>query len=264
MLIPVGDVELAVERHGDPDRPVLLLVHGFTGSAGDWAGVVDALAERRHVVTMEHRGHGASTNTGDEATYRFDQLVDDLAGLLDALVLDPIDLLGHSMGGIVAMRYALRHPERLRSLILMDTGAAASPDSPSAGFMRAGFDIARDGGMAAVLASLERFLPDDEEGAQTRAQLRHNYASMDVAAFVALGEELLTHESVLDQLASLAVPTTVIVGEHDNGLRGPSYDLAMTIPGAELEVIADAAHSPQIEARDAWLAAVGRHLDRTA
>ena len=263
MLIPVGDVELAVERYGDPDQPILVLVHGFTGSAGDWDGVVDALAERRHVVTMEHRGHGASTNTGDQSTYRFDQLVDDLTGLLDALDLDRVDLLGHSMGGIVAMRYALRHPERLLSLILMDTGAAASPETPFAASMRGGLDLAREGGVAAVLATLEGFLPDDEDGRRTRAQLQHNYAGLDLAGFLALGEELLTHESVLDQLASLVVPTTVIAGEHD-GLLEPCHDLARTIPGAELEVIPHAGHSPQIEGREAWLAAVGRHLDRTA
>ncbi len=263
MLIPVGDVELAVELHGDDSLPALVLAHGFTGSARDWAGVVDELAELRHVVTVEHRGHGASTNTGDEATYTFDHLVTDLGGALDGLGLDRIDLLGHSMGGIVAMRYALRHPERLRSLILMDTGAGASADNPSAGFMRAGFGLAREGGMARVLETLERFIPDDEGGKQTREQLAHNYAAMDVAAFLALGEELLTHPSILDRLGALTVPTTVLVGEHDTGLRRASDDLAATIPGAVLGVIADSAHSPQIEARDAWLDAVRRHFVRT-
>jgi pimeloyl-ACP methyl ester carboxylesterase len=144
----------------------------------------------------------------------------------------------------------------------MDTGAGASPDNPSAAFMRAGLELARTGGMDAVLESIERFIPDDEDGRRTRDHLRHNYPAMDAAAFTALGEELLTHASILDQLAALVVPTTVIVGEHDKGLRSASDDLAATIPGAVLEVIAHAAHSPQVEAREAWLEAVGRHLDR--
>ena len=59
-------------------------------------------------MTYDHRGHGESPNTGDAATYVFDQLVADMAGLVDSLGLGQFDLLGHSMGGIVAMRYACR------------------------------------------------------------------------------------------------------------------------------------------------------------
>jgi pimeloyl-ACP methyl ester carboxylesterase len=262
MLITVGDVDLAVERHGTGDPFVLL--HGFTGAASDWAGVVDQLATLREVITVEHRGHGDSTNTGDAATYTFDQLVRDFAGVADALALERFDLLGHSMGGIVAMRYALGHQERLRSLVLMDTGAAASPEGPSHAFMRAGFDLARQGGMDAVYETIARFMGEGEEGDRARADLKDKYGRMDPVAFTTLGEELLVHPSVLDRLAGLRVPTTVLVGEADQGLRPEADALAATIPGAVLVVIPDAAHSPQVENREAWLEAVIAHLHRTA
>jgi pimeloyl-ACP methyl ester carboxylesterase len=261
VLIAVGDVELAVVRHGAGDP--LVLLHGFTGSALDWDGVVGALCAAREVITVEHRGHGASTNTGDAASYRFDQLVDDLHGVVEHLDLPPFDLLGHSMGGIVAMRYALRHRDRLRSLLLMDTGAQATP-GPSAGWMRAGMERGLRDGMLAVYEAIEPYLGEGEAADATRARMRASYAAMDPIAFAQLGEELLTHESVLPQLASLDLPTTVLVGEDDTGLRGASDDLAATIPGAVLEVIPGAAHSPQLEARDAWLAVVEGHLARRA
>jgi 3-oxoadipate enol-lactonase len=92
--------------------------------------------------------------------------------------------------------------------------------------------------------------------------MKTKLGQMDTVAFTELGEELLTYPSILDQLAGLGIPTTVIVGVNDHGLRGPADDLASTIPGAELALIADAAHSPQDENRDAWLAAVERHLAR--
>jgi pimeloyl-ACP methyl ester carboxylesterase len=262
VLISVNGVELAVERYGDGEPFVLL--HGFTGGAGDWAGVVDDLTAHRQVITVEHRGHGASTNTGDEATYTFDQLVADFAQVADDLGLERFDLLGHSMGGIVAMRYALAHPDRLRSLVLMDTGAAASPEGPQHAWMRAGFELSREGGMTAVFDAIAPFLGDGEAGERARADVRTKYDQMDPAAFRALGEELLVHPSVLDRLATLPVATTVIVGEHDPGLRTESDALAATIPEAVLVVIPDAAHSPQVEQRDAWLAAVIDHLRRTA
>lgn len=258
MLIPVDGVELAVQSHGDGEPFVLL--HGFTGRAADWDGVVDELTAVRRVVTVEHRGHGHSTNTGDAASYTFDRLASDLAAVVDALGLDRFDLLGHSMGGIVAMRYALANADRIRSLVLMDTGAGASQEPTAAGFMRAGIERARTDGLAAVYEQLATFLPDDG----SREVVRANFEHMDPVAFCTLGEELLTHPSMLDRLASLEVPTTVLVGEHDAGLRGAADDLAATIPRAALVVIPDAAHSPQVENRAAWLEAVLAHLRRPA
>lgn len=262
MLIAVNGVELAVSSHGEGDA--LLLVHGFTGNAGDWSGVVEHLAADRRVITVEHRGHGASTNTGDLATYTFDQLVDDLAVMVDLLELDRFDLLGHSMGGIVSQRYALRSPDRVRSLVLMDTGGRPDPEGTSSAFMRAGIERARTGGTMAVYDEIAPYLGEGAEGDVLRAGLRRNFECLDPVAFVALGEELLTYRSMLDELAGLAVPTTVLVGENDVGLRTAADDLAATIPGAVLVVIPDAGHSPQVDNRGAWLDAVEAHLARRA
>jgi 2-succinyl-6-hydroxy-2,4-cyclohexadiene-1-carboxylate synthase len=255
VLIAVNGIEVSVADHGSADDHPLVLVHGFTGRASDWDGVVDDLTQHRRVLTVEHRGHGHSTNTGDASTYTFDQLVLDLAAVVDALGLERFDLLGHSMGGVVAMRYALAHPERLTSLVLMDTGAGASHDEVAATFMRAGIERARAEGLLAVHEQLARFLPEE-----TRATVRQNFELMDPVAFCALGEELLTHPSILDQLAGLALPTTVLVGEHDAGLRSAADDLAAAIPGARLVVVPDAGHSPQVENRAAWLEAMRSHL----
>jgi pimeloyl-ACP methyl ester carboxylesterase len=255
VLISVAEeVELHVEVQGEGDP--LVLLHGFTGSARDWDGVVPRLADGRQVVTVEHRGHGRSTNTGDAATYRFDQLVADLRVVVEHLGLAPFDLLGHSMGGVVAMRYALGHPGRLRSLLLMDTGAGAAPGDGES-WLRGGIELARTGGTAAVLEAIAPFVGDEE-----RAGLEANLGPMDGVAFATLGEELLAYGSVLPQLAHLDLPTTVLVGEHDTGLRTAADDLAGTIPGAVLEVIAGAGHSPQTDQPEAWLGVVRRHLER--
>jgi len=238
----------------------LVLVHGFTGSSLDWVDVIEPLARDRQVVTFDHRGHGESPNTGDASTYTFDQLVADMTVLLDDLELDRFDLLGHSMGGVVAMRYALAHPERVRSLVLMDTAAGSA--TGNAEMMRAGIEMVRTQGTSALFELIQGFLGEGEVADVQRARMRTKLAQMDPVAFTELGEELLTYPSVLDRLAGLEIPTTVLVGVDDHGLRGAADDLAATIPGAELVVIPDAAHSPQDENRDAWLAAVEHHLTR--
>jgi pimeloyl-ACP methyl ester carboxylesterase len=256
--VRVNDVELAYDVVGA--GPPFVLVHGFTGSSLDWTDVVDALARQRTVVVFDHRGHGESTNTGDESTYTFSQLTDDLTALVDALELAPFDLLGHSMGGVVAMRYALAHPERVRSLVPMDT--AARPTTRNPAFFRTGIELVRSKGMHALYEVVHPFLGNGERAEVLRGRVRIKFEQMDPAAFCAFGEELLTYESLLGDLPRIDIPTTVIVGEHDNGLREDAEELAATIPDAVLCVIPAAAHSPQDENREAWLEAVEAHLKR--
>jgi 3-oxoadipate enol-lactonase len=158
------------------------------------------------------------------------------------------------------MRYTLENPGRVRSLVLMDTAAGAAADN--AQMMRAGIEMVRTQGTAALYELIQGFLGDGDAADAQRARVRRKLAQMDPVAFTELGEELLTYPSVLGRLGGIAVPTTVIVGVDDHGLRGAADDLATAIPGAELVVIPDAAHSPQEENRDAWLDAVRHHLSR--
>jgi pimeloyl-ACP methyl ester carboxylesterase len=255
----VNGIDLAYDIQGS--GPDFVLVHGFTGSSLDWADVIEPLSERHRVVTLDHRGHGESTNTGDLASYSFDQLVSDLDALLDALGLQQFDLLGHSMGGIVAMRYVLGPGRaRVRSLILMDT--LAEPPAGMGDFMRAGVGIVREQGTGALYDMSAAMLGNDAHGDVLRARLRTKLDQMDPVAFAALGTELTEFPSLLDRLPTIDVPTTVIVGEHDTGLRPAADDIAAAVPNAKQLVIPNAAHSPQDENRAAWLDAMNEHFNR--
>jgi pimeloyl-ACP methyl ester carboxylesterase len=264
--VTVNNVALDYAITGTPadDGLPLVLVHGFMGNARTWAPIMPGLTANRQVVTYDHRGHGASTNTGDAATYTFDQLVADFTALVDAIGLERFHLLGHSMGGVVAMRYTLGHPDRVASLIPMDTAAAAAAnqdDDPNVGFMRTGVDVARTQGMAALFDVINAAIPDAPEFAEMRESLRYDLNAMDNLAFVRFGEELLQYPSFLDKLAGLTIPATVLVGENDLGLRAASDAMAATIPNAKLVVIPNAGHNPHAENPQAWLEAVTGHLD---
>ena len=146
----VGSVELEVEEHGAGARP-FLLVHGFTGSRDDFREMLPRLATRGRTLAVDLRGHGGSTNTGDPAGYDLETLRDDVLALLDTLGIERYDLLGHSMGGMVALRLTLAAPERVASLVLMDT--APGPIDPAARrFFEAGAKIAGENGMEALAA----------------------------------------------------------------------------------------------------------------
>jgi pimeloyl-ACP methyl ester carboxylesterase len=268
-VVAVNGVELAVDDRGEQaeDAVPLVLVHGFTGGRVDFADVIDALAEDRRVVTWDHRGHADSTNTGDPATYTFDQLAADMAGVLAELGINAFHLLGHSMGGVVAQRYVLAHPEQVRSLVLMDTAGAAMRGIPPE-LIEATVAKGRAEGMAAVAETMRQMLAAAPmpEGSRDRIleRLVHKLSKMDVEAFDALGRALGEYPSMLERLgAEVTVPVTVIVGADDVGLRPAADALHEAIPGSSLVVIPYAAHSPQDENPAAWLAALRTHLARS-
>ena len=258
--LTLDGVDLAYDDSGE-GMPPLLLLHGYTGAASDFADVIPPLAASRRVVAYDQRGHGDSTNTGNARTYTFDQLTDDLTAFVDALDLAPVDLLGHSMGGVIAMRYVLAHPERVRSLVLMDTAAAPAGAMPKE--IRDGLiDLAHEQGMPAVFNVIRGFLTNAGMAEDVIERMERKFNRMDPEAFGALAEGLETYASLIERLPEISCPTLVMVGELDAGLRASADVLALSIEGADLVVIEGAGHSPQEDRPDAWIAAVEAHLAR--
>lgn len=267
-VIEVNGVALAVDDRGGvgSDAAPLVLMHGFTGGRVDFADVIDDLARDRRVVAWDHRGHADSTNTGQPSTYTFDQLADDAAGVLAALGIEELHLLGHSMGGVVAQRFALAHRSQIRSLVLMDTAGAAMSALP-ASWIDTTVAQGRTEGMGAVAVAMRRMATEmpvpPEAKERILDRLEEKLTKMDVEAFDSLGRALSAFPSMLERLgAELHVPVTVIVGEHDTGLRPAADALHAALATSELVVIPDAAHSPQDENPAAWLQAVRDHLAR--
>lgn len=253
--------QLAVDEAGVGGRP-LLLVHGFTGARLDFADHLDALADAGWwVVAPDLRGHGESWQPADESAYSFDHFATDVWALVDALGWERLVLLGHSMGGMIAQVAALQRPAALDGLVLMDT--THGPLDLDRALAELGAQIVREGGMPAVKAVLDSMgddaplsTPAHERLLAERAGYRelgdqkflgsspHMYASM-------LGQ-LLDQADRLDDLTRLDVPTLVLVGEQDEPFLAASEAMAAAVPGARLEVIPDAGHSPQFENPDAW------------
>jgi 2-succinyl-6-hydroxy-2,4-cyclohexadiene-1-carboxylate synthase len=270
--VRVNGIEVAYDEAGAGGRP-FVLVHGFTGSRWDFAGQLPALAARGRTLAPDLRGHGAS-GRGPDSDYRFDQLARDVLGFLDAVGVERCDLLGHSMGGMVALRLVLAQPERVASLVLMDT-AAAPLALPGMSFLEVAAKIALEQGMeqlyrlsrqmgeadphrpAAIRRHIERVGADTYYG-----WVRDKMLAMDARAFAALGPELARSESLVPRLGEIRCPTLVMVGAEDAPFLAPAREMAAGIPGARQVVIPDAAHQPQLENPDAWRAAILDHLAR--
>jgi pimeloyl-ACP methyl ester carboxylesterase len=261
--VKLDDMTIEWEEHGSGSRP-LVLVHGFTGSRDDFADVVPDLVDLGPITLVDQRGHGGSSNPG--SGYDYAQLVSDLCCVFDAAGIARADLLGHSLGGMVALRFALAHPERVASLILMDTSADAVPGF--SGALARMLESVRQHGMRRVVAGVETMALAGEdrdialiEGDERfRDRLRAKLEVLDPAAFLTLAPMLSEQPSIAHQLGAISCPTTVIVGEHDATFLAPADALARGIAGAELVRIAGAGHSPQKSGRAAWVAAVRAHL----
>jgi pimeloyl-ACP methyl ester carboxylesterase len=266
-------VEIEYEDHGE-GRPPFVLVHGFTGSRDDWLEQLPDLGKLGRTIALDLRGHGGSSKTGDLASYRFETVIDDLVALQDELGLGPWDLLGHSLGGMVALRFALAHPGRVRSLLLMSTAPHGVPVT-SRPLVEAGAQYGRAQGMAALAAIMRQ--GQGRAGPPPPARLRvvqqmgedafwtrvaRKIEQMEPDSFLGLGGMLYDQEDVVGRLAELRVPTTILVGEEDTVFLEPTELMRKNIPGAVAVILRNAAHSPQVETPGPWLDAVREHLAR--
>jgi esterase len=120
-VVRVGDLALHYVEWGPVDAPPVVLLHGITGHARVWDRLARALAARFRVLALDQRGHGDSAAPAD-ADYRVAAMAADLAGFADALHLRRLSLVGHSLGGRIAIAYAAEHADRVDRLVLVDIG----------------------------------------------------------------------------------------------------------------------------------------------
>lgn len=264
----VDGVTLAWDRWGPDDGVPLLLVHGFSGSAFDFALRIEALAADRPVIALDHRGHGRSSKPGRLDAYSLDRLAADLAAFVEANVAGPFDLLGHSMGGVLVQKLVLGHGPDVRRLVLMDTSATDFvPDDEPTAAMIAGFLTSYDpaeGLPSAMPPSPEDALVEAATPQAWRDRKDELSAGFDPYAMKVLGTALLAGTEPLglgDAIRAIDVPTLVLVGSLDGALVDRADEMAAMIPGATLVRIDGAYHSPQVTHPDEWLTAVLGHLD---
>ncbi len=274
-IVVGAGVELAVRLDGDPAGLPVLVLHGYMHEGGPWDPVAHAVADEGYfVVRPDHRGHGGSTDVGDEAAYTFERLLGDALAVMDDLGLSSVHLVGHSMGGFIAQMMAVRHQVRLRSLVLV--GCSPMPGKPAG---RIGPRIRRIVGyrigperlmrwLSPVLSRLSLGAGRDRSVRERReglAAFADSAGRQDPAAFVALGEALRHHDDLRPLLPTIAVPTTVVVGEHEiQKIRAGADIQAATIPGAAMEVIDDAGHGVPTEQPAAFAEVLVDHLARSS
>src|SRR5262245_8930235 len=111
---PVNGLKMYYEIHGSGE-PLVLLHGAFMAITDEWADWANELAKTRKVIAVEMQGHGRTADIKRDMTY--ENLSDDVAGLLEYLKIERVDVVGYSLGGVVALQTAIRHPEKVRKVV---------------------------------------------------------------------------------------------------------------------------------------------------
>jgi pimeloyl-ACP methyl ester carboxylesterase len=233
--------------------PALVLVHAFPFDSRMWRKTAAALAGRCQVITPDTRGFGLSDLGSDG--FSIADLADDVAALLDVLDLPAATVGGLSMGGYVALAFARRHRDRLKSLILADTKAAA--DTPEARQGReAAITLVQTQGVGALLEKQIPRLLSASASDSLRDEVRALGAQPPDAVIAAI-RALRDRPDRTSELPEITVPTLIVVGTQDAlSPAGEGRAMAAAMPDARVVEIPGAGHLSNLQNPDAFAAAL--------
>ena len=241
---------------------VLLLVHGFPIDRRIWADQLTGLADIRRVVAPDLRGRGKSPSS--DTSWTIETLAEDLAETIRSLGVESVDLAGLSMGGYIAFALLRKHPELVRSLILVSTRAA--PDAPE---YKTGREMtaerAKKFGTRALAESMIDKLLTPNVPREVRDRVLEMFDSVPGETSAADSLAMRDRADSTEMLGSILIPTLVIEGEEEALLpAGSGRAMAETIPGAYLASIPAAGHFAPIENPEEFNARVRMFFATTA
>jgi pimeloyl-ACP methyl ester carboxylesterase len=244
------------------DGPTVLLLHGIGSGSASWEGQFDGLGDRLRLIAWDAPGYGGSDPLPDETPAATDY-ADAAVALLDALDIEAVHLLGHSMGGLIAATVAARYPDRLLSLTLSDPagGYANAPDEVRVGRMQARIQAIEELGPAGMA---ERRAPEVLSADAPPAAFDKVRAVMSRLrpAGYAQAARMLHSSDIMDDAQRIAAPAAVMCGGADtvtpeDGCRR----IAAAIPGATYRTLEGLGHACYVEDpavfNDALLDAIG-------
>ncbi len=242
-------IKLHYEVHGI--GPALILTHGYSSTSAMWNGQIDALSKHHKLVLWDMRGHGRSDYPDDPSAYSEAHTVADMAALLDEVGARQAIVGGLSLGGYMSLAFYRVHPERVRALLIIDTGPGFKKDDARAAWNKR----ARETG--------DRFEQEGLAVLKSASRERSTVSHRDASGLAHAARGMLTQRDarVIEALPDIRVPSLVVVGADDAPFLAASDYMAAKIPGATKLVIAAAGHAVNIDQPQAFIDGVLPFLD---
>jgi len=268
-------MDIAADSSGSGAKPPVVLLHGTEFCGAMWGSTIKALHAAGYRVVVPDQIGTCKSSKPVNYQYSFQQLAVNTRSLLDSLRIGRVILVGHSMGGMLAMRYALMFPEALTHLVLVDP--LGLEDWKSKGVLYRTIDERYAIDLQSTVASLRRYQQESYFANRWQPQfdqalqvLAGQYSGSGRERFVwnqALISDMIFTQPVVDELERIRAPTLLMIGDKDRAMPfgdsappqvaaqlGNYPELgrraAKRIPGARLVEFADLGHVPQLEAPD--------------
>jgi len=244
--------------------PVVLL-HSFLCSGAMWGPQLEPLAAGRRVINVDLRGHGESDPV--RVPFDLDGMLDDVVAVLDHAGVERAAWAGLSVGGMVALRAALRHRDRVSALLLLDSDAGAERGRRRLEYRLLGV-IARLLGVRPLRGRIAAQMFGASTLRERPALVDEwcdRFEAADLPSMLHVLDALIARETLFGQTGAIDVPALVLVGEEDASLPPAlSRRLAEALPHATLEVIPGAGHLSALEQPEAVTRAMLGFLEREA
>lgn len=274
MILTIRGVRYHLAVDGEParDRPIFLL-HGFSGSTDDWAEITPRLREvGLAVVAVDLIGHGKTGAPLDPARYSMAETVRDLESIVRDLRVERADWLGYSMGGRVALHFALACPSRVRSVILESASSGiadvearterrAADDALADRIEERGIEWFADYWRSISLFETQWELPEATRASLHARRLRNNPEGL-ARSLRGMGQG--AHDYLGDRLSQLECPVLLIAGERDLKYVEVARALWEEISGSNCGIVAGAGHTVHLEAPEAFAQALADHWNAAA
>lgn len=259
----INGVNYYYEEHGSGDETIVFS-HGLLWSGKMFEKQVEALKYRYRIITYDHRGQGQTEVSKDG--YDMDTLTNDASELIQSLNAAPCHFAGLSMGGFVAMRLAIRHPELLKSVILMETSADPEPEENRPKYNTLSL-VAR--WISLKLVS-NRVMPimfsqtfmNDPNRAADREKWKSIMESNHRVGVYRATQGVIQREGVYEQLGKINLPTLIIVGDEDVAtVPAKAERMHAAIKDSKLVYIPGAGHTSTVSQPEKVTQAIRDFLD---
>ena len=253
--VQANTIQLYYEMHG-AGQP-LVFIHGLGSSTRDWEAQMPAFSKSFQVITFDLRGHGQS----DKPAGPYDMAIfsADLADLLQTLGIGAAHIVGLSLGGAVALQFALDYPAHVRTLTIVNSGPTLGDPAYAQQEIERRVGIVQHQGMRAMGQALSANLFPRPEQANLRATFVERWAENDPEAYIHATRSMLGWD-VTDRLNALQCPTLVIAADQDYSPVALKEAYVKRIPNAQLVVIPDAHHALPMEQPEQFNNVLGRFL----
>ncbi|MBW8349242.1 2-succinyl-6-hydroxy-2,4-cyclohexadiene-1-carboxylate synthase [Bacillus sp. IITD106] len=253
MNIIVDGIDYYYEVSGKGE-PVILL-HGFTGDHSTWNPIKQYLIDSFQVIRIDIIGHGKTSSPPDVSKYRMEQVVSQINGILDHLSLKKAHMLGYSMGGRLALSYAIANPERVKSLVLESTSPGLRTEEERRLRVQADEQLSdkilRDGIEKFVdyWENIPLFKTQKNINILAREQIRQQrLANNPIGLANSLkGMGTGAQPSYWDELAALDMPVLLLCGELDSKFCRISKEMQLLIKNADLVEVNEVGHAIHVE-----------------